>query len=71
MTQSKARTGLVPNGRADRNRPCSYDGRGKGTDPSATIQMLLGTDLVSTMAEAKEQTILLQFRCYGEHILFL
>ena len=31
-------------------RSCSYDGIGKGTDPSATIQML-GTDLFPTIAE--------------------
>ena len=31
--------------------------------------MLLGSDLVHLMAEVKEQTLLLQFRCSWEHIV--
>ena len=49
-----------------RNTPvsCSYDCRIRETDPFVTIQMLVGTDLVPTKAEAGEQTLLIQFRCW-------
>ena len=44
------------------NRFCYYNGRGRGTDPFATIPMLEGIDLVPTMAEVEKHTLLLQFR---------
>ena len=37
-----------------RNRPRSYDGRGRKTYPFAAIQILVGTDLVPTIAESEE-----------------
>ena len=45
---------LYSNSDVVRNRSCSFDGRGRGTVSFATIQMLGGTELVPTMADAEE-----------------